>query len=506
MLLSFRPPGKRRLLGRKPLLLLALAAISTLFATTLASNISINSGPVEFGQGLALTTSCSGDQELIFTPHANFVNESNGGKFVFSSLSVSNIPETCSGKDFIFGFYSETGTAKLNLDSRGSQDTPYVYFTVSGETGTAAAFTKPASNGAFMTTNVSATGFTLVIRHPDATADELYKITVETRDNVGGATSLGGDDGEVPVTSSLTNVNDALVLNGLEKLAVSGFTNDVRVVIRSSCGLISVSTIAGLSTVYGYQDPIDNWAVEIGIVGSAAAINDALDSLVYDSTGCSGSPTLDTTVSDTGANSDESIAFNPDNGHYYKYVTDNVTWLEAFNAITGSTVVDSSWTRAGYSFDGINTGRTSCPYTFNGLCGYFGTVTSSSENAYINNKVGQEQVWLGGSDRAEDGIWKWIDDRAPESGQQFSYFGSPEPDRFAAWNGNEPNCYDTCYGIFNEPALQMLSGSDGLWNNFTESGFEDHYMGYIVEFGDSPADQAITYIPVTRTVTFNISP
>ena len=506
VLLSFRPPENRRTLGRKPLLLLALVAISTLFATTLASNISINSGPVEFGQGLALTTSCSGDQELIFTPHATFVNASNGGKFVFSSLSVSNIPSTCSGKDFIFGFYSETGTAKLNLDSRGAQDTPYVYFTVSGETGTAAAFTKPPSNGAFMTTNVSSTGFTLVIRHPDATADELYKITVETRTNVGGATSLGGDDGEVPVTSSLTNVNQALIASSLDKLAVSGFTNDVRVVIRSSCGLISVSTTSGLSTVYGYQDPIDSWAIEIGILGSVSAINDALDSLVYDSAGCTGSPTLDTTVSDTGSNSDESIAFNPDNGHYYKYVTESVTWLEAFNAITGSSVFDSSWTRDGYSFDGINTGRTSCPYTFNGLCGYFGTITSPSENAYINNKVGQEQVWLGGSDRDEEGVWKWIDDRAPESGQQFSYYGSPEQGRFEAWNGIEPNCYGSTCPPFNEPALQMLSGSDGLWNNFTESGFEDHYMGYIVEFGDSPADNAITYVPVTRTVTFNISP
>lgn len=506
VLLSYRPPGNRRALPRKPLLLLALVAISTLFATTLASNISINSGPVEFGQGLALTTSCSGDQELIFTPHADFVNVSNGGKFVFSSLSVSNIPATCSGKDFIFGFYSETGTAKLNLDSRGTQDTPYVYFTVSGETGTAAAFTKPPSNGAFSTTNVSATGFTLVIRHPDATADKLFKITVETRDNVGGATSLGGDDGEVPVTSSLTNVNQALIASSLDKLAVSGFTNDVRVVIRSSCGLISVSTTSGLSTVYGYQDPIDSWAIEIGFVGSVSAINDALDSLVYDSAGCSGSPTLDTTVSDTGSNSDESIAFNPDNGHYYKYVTDTVTWLEAFNAITSSTVVDSSWSRDGYSFDGINTGRTSCPYTFNGLCGYFGTVTSSAENAYVNNKVGQLAVWLGASDRDTDGVWKWIDDRAPESGQQFSYKEFPEPDRFTAWNGGEPNCYGwTCYP-FNEPALQMLAGGDGLWNNLTESGYGLHYMGYIVEFGDSPADQAITYIPVTRTVTFNISP
>ena len=491
--------------------MLVLVAIAGTFATTLASNITVNSGPVEFGQGLALTTACSGDQELIFTPRAKFKNVSGAGNFVFSSISVSNIPATCSGNDFIFGFYSETGTAKLNLDSRGPQNTPYVYFTVSGETGTAAAFTKPPSNGAFSTTNVTATGFTLVINHPDPTAAKLYRMTVETRKNVGGATSLGGDDGEVPLTSSLVNVNDELIENSFDKLAVSGFTNDVRVVVRASCGVVGVSDTVGLSTVYGYQDPIDSRAIEIGIVGSVTAINNALDSLVYDSAGCSGSPTLDTTVSDTGSNSDEGIAFNPDNGHYYKYLPQPITWLEAFNAITGSNIVDETYGDAyfgrPFSFTGFNLGRTQCAFTFNGLCGYFATVTSPAENAYINEKVGQQQVWLGGSDREEEGFWKWADDQAPEYGRTFAIYDTPtEPNYYAPWNTNEPNCYDLCYDAIHEPALQMLAGSDGLWNNFTESGFSDHRMGYIVEFGDSPADNAITYVPVTRTVTFNINP
>jgi len=519
-ILRFQQPskfGRRRL--PKPILVLVLVAIAGTFATTLASNITVNSGPVEFGQGLALTTACSGNQELIFTPRAKFKNVSGAGNFVFSSISVSNIPATCSGNDFIFGFYSETGTAKLNLDSRGPQNTPYVYFTVSGETGTAAAFTKPPSNGAFSTTNVTATGFTLVINHPDPTAAKLYRMTVETRKNVGGATSLGGDDGEVPLTSSLVNVNEELIENSFDKLAVSGFSNDVRVVVRASCGLVNVGETAGLSTVYGYQDPIDSWAIEIGIVGSVTAINNALDSLVYDSAGCSGSPTLDTTVSDTGSNSDESVAFNPDNGHYYKYLPEPITWLEAFNAITGSNIVDetngdSNFGRGGFSFTGFNLNRTNCPFTFNGLCGYFATVTSPAENAYINEKVGQEQVWLGGSDREVAGVWKWADDRAPEYGRQFASYSNPtEPNNYAPWNTNEPNCYlNTCNedGDLEEPALQMLAGSDGLWNNFSEAGFigygMNQRMGYIVEFGDSPADNAITYIPVTRTVTFNINP
>jgi len=44
-------------------------------SSTLAANISINSGPVEFGQGVAQTVACSGDQPIIVTPASSFINE-----------------------------------------------------------------------------------------------------------------------------------------------------------------------------------------------------------------------------------------------------------------------------------------------------------------------------------------------------------------------------------------------------------------------------------------------
>jgi hypothetical protein len=44
-------------------------------SSTLAANISINSGPVEFGQGVAQTVACSGDESVIVTPATTFSNE-----------------------------------------------------------------------------------------------------------------------------------------------------------------------------------------------------------------------------------------------------------------------------------------------------------------------------------------------------------------------------------------------------------------------------------------------
>ena len=57
-------------------LLVGVSVIATTLAlsSTLAANISINSGPVEFGQGVAQTVSCSGEQSVTVTPASTFYN------------------------------------------------------------------------------------------------------------------------------------------------------------------------------------------------------------------------------------------------------------------------------------------------------------------------------------------------------------------------------------------------------------------------------------------------
>jgi hypothetical protein len=43
-------------------------------SSTLAANININAGPVEFGQGVAQTVACSGNESIIVTPATSFTN------------------------------------------------------------------------------------------------------------------------------------------------------------------------------------------------------------------------------------------------------------------------------------------------------------------------------------------------------------------------------------------------------------------------------------------------
>ena len=84
--------------------------------STLAASINLNGGgPVEFGQGIAQTVACSGDENLTITPNATFINASGGGTFQFSSVKVSGIPSTCNGKDFTIRAYGNSSNTPLAL-------------------------------------------------------------------------------------------------------------------------------------------------------------------------------------------------------------------------------------------------------------------------------------------------------------------------------------------------------------------------------------------------------
>ena len=66
----------------------ALAAVVAV-ASTLAANISINSGPVEFGQGVAQTTAC--DDSITVTPRSQFINTANSETSTSQSVQVGAI-------------------------------------------------------------------------------------------------------------------------------------------------------------------------------------------------------------------------------------------------------------------------------------------------------------------------------------------------------------------------------------------------------------------------------
>ncbi len=95
-------------------LVLGIGVISGAFALsqTFASNIALNDGSnVEFGQGVAQTTACSNGESLIVTPLSSFTNTDGGGAFNFTGVTVSDIPESCEGVDFVISAYGATGDA-----------------------------------------------------------------------------------------------------------------------------------------------------------------------------------------------------------------------------------------------------------------------------------------------------------------------------------------------------------------------------------------------------------
>jgi hypothetical protein len=103
-------------------MVLGIGVISGAFAlsSTLAANIALNDGGnVEFGQGVAQTTACSDGQSLIVTPLSSFTNAAGEGSFDFTGVTVSEIPDSCNGVDFVISAYNTTGDALaiFNTDS-----------------------------------------------------------------------------------------------------------------------------------------------------------------------------------------------------------------------------------------------------------------------------------------------------------------------------------------------------------------------------------------------------
>jgi hypothetical protein len=107
--------------------LLGLGALSALagVSLTVAAQIGINAndGGLEFGQGMATTTTC--DNDVLLTPYSGFVNLSDtAAKFTLDVIEVSGIADACKGNDFILKVYSGTaGTGAQNLTDTASATT-----------------------------------------------------------------------------------------------------------------------------------------------------------------------------------------------------------------------------------------------------------------------------------------------------------------------------------------------------------------------------------------------
>ncbi|WP_181369524.1 T9SS type B sorting domain-containing protein [Flavobacterium album] len=164
----------------------------------------------------------------------------------------------------------------------------------------------------------------------------------------------------------------------------------------------------------------------------------------------------------------------PSTGHYYMFVPQlYITWTNAQAAAAAS--------------------------TYYGLQGYLATITSAEE-AQLCGLQASGNGWIGGSDAAVEGVWRWM--TGPEAGTIF-WNGGPagSSPTYAFWNTGEPNNQNNeDYAHITAPGI----GVPGSWNDLSVTGDATGAyaaQGYVVEYGGMPGDPPIT-ISASTTITF----
>ena len=141
----------------------------------------------------------------------------------------------------------------------------------------------------------------------------------------------------------------------------------------------------------------------------------------------------------------------PSTGHYYYYVPSlGITWSDAKIAAEASFYYD--------------------------LQGYLVTINALDE-AQLAGAQAAGAGWIGGSDEAVEGQWRWV--TGPENGNLFT---------FTFWNNGEPNNQgNEDYAHITAPGV----GIPGSWNDLSNTGSPSgdyQPKGYVVEYGGMPGD------------------
>ena len=163
----------------KILLGIGALIIVPVIGTTLAAQITIGSGAIQFGQGVQQATAC--DAAITVTAATSFANTTSAGSFNVGDVVISAIDDDCNAKKFtvsLFGNSSSTAVATCvvtNLNGSGSATAVTSAIACTGAGSTA---------GVTFTSTVSSDANTLTAKFGSASsaieASGVYKITVET--------------------------------------------------------------------------------------------------------------------------------------------------------------------------------------------------------------------------------------------------------------------------------------------------------------------------------------
>ncbi len=177
-------PRRKKNNNLKSLAGLATVAAIAVLGSTLAANLSLNSGgAIEFGQGVSVTSACDSDG-ITVTPSVQFVNAASAGTFYLSTIALTNIDLTdttkCVGKTFTLNAYNDSDATPLQLATSSGGSTPITSATFSNSSGS----TFVGTTGISVTGsgNGGATGtITLGFGTPSSTSGAVYKITLQSQ-------------------------------------------------------------------------------------------------------------------------------------------------------------------------------------------------------------------------------------------------------------------------------------------------------------------------------------
>ena len=252
-----------------------------------------------------------------------------------------------------------------------------------------------------------------------------------------------------------TNAQDAsgFVLSGFG--ATSTLLTSISLVEFPTGTTFVLNTTTGLTAASGFT--LSGNKTRLVITGTMANINTALASLKVNTGSVVGNVKLSVaaTINPTG------FYYNGVNGHFYKPVTNGVTYTAARAA--------------------------SLLTTFKGQTGYLVTITSASENAFIYANVPQTNVWFAATDEVIDG--RWVIDAGPEKGTVMKTSNGQNAGNIVGvynnWAGGEPNGsnHSEDYAVTNWGGASTWNDLSNNWSN-----------PYIIEYGtwSNPDDATFT--------------
>jgi hypothetical protein len=215
-----------------------------------------------------------------------------------------------------------------------------------------------------------------------------------------------------------------------------------------------LSTFSGLTPASGFT--LTGNKTRLVVTGSMNSVNQALIGLKINTGATKGNVKLSVaaTINPTG------YYYNGVNGHFYKPVTPGASYTAARAA--------------------------SLLTTFKGQKGYLLTLTSSSEDLFIQANVPQSNIWFAATDEVIDG--RWVIDAGPEKGTVMKTSNGQTagniPGVYNNWANGEPN------GANHSEDYAVTKWNGNQWNDLSNNWTNP----YVIEYGTwtNPDDQTFT--------------